>query len=75
MYGRIFIPAEPQYFAMYADAKREALKGKLAHREGSLTHLRVGNIPLPEPRSESFEPVTTSQYHVSRSAFPGALLR
>ncbi len=54
----IFIPAEPQYFTMYAEAKREALKGQLAHREGSLTHLRVGNIPLPEPRSETFEPVT-----------------
>ena len=54
----IFIPAEPQYFTMYADAKREALKGKLAHREGSLTHLRAGNIPLPEPRSETFKPAT-----------------
>ena len=38
--------------------RREALKGKLSHREGSLTHLRAGNIPLPEPRSETFEPVT-----------------
>ena len=53
----LFIPAEPQYFTLYADAKREALKGKLAHREGALPHLRAGNIPLPEPRSETFEPV------------------
>ena len=54
------IPAEPQSCPLSAEAKRAALTGQRPHREESLTRLRVGNIPLPEPRSETCEPVTAS---------------
>ena len=50
-----FIPAEPHYFRLYADMKREALKRKLSNLEQSgLPDYRVGDIPLPMPKAGEF---------------------
>ena len=52
---QIFIPAEPHYFLLYADMKREALKRKLCNLEHSgLPDYRVGDIPLPMPKADAF---------------------
>ena len=52
---QIFIPAEPHYFRLYADMKREALKRKLSNPEQSgLPDYRVGDIPLPMPKPGEF---------------------
>lgn len=52
---QIFIPAEPHYFRLYADMKREALKRKLCNLEHSgLLDYRVGDIPLPLPKAGEF---------------------
>lgn len=49
---QIFIPAEPHYFRLYADMKREALKRTLRSRvQSGLPDFRVGDIPLPVPDS------------------------
>ena len=49
---QIFIPAEPHYFRLYADMKREALKRTfLSHVQWGPPDYRVGDIPLPLPRS------------------------
>lgn len=49
---QIFIPAEPHYFRLYADMKREALKRTLRSRvQSGLPDYRVGDIPLPVPDS------------------------
>ena len=51
----IFIPADPHYFKLYADMKREALKRKLLHRERPvLPDYRVGDLLLPEATTEPF---------------------
>ena len=48
---QVFIPADPHYFKLYADMKREALKRKLLHREQPvLPDYRVGDILLPAAR-------------------------
>ena len=48
----IFIPAEPHYFGLYADIRREALKRTLLSRvQPGLPDYRVGDIPLPVPDS------------------------
>ena len=61
---QIFVPADPHYFKLYADMKREALKRKLLHRERPvLPDYRVGDILLPEATTEPF---------VSRDATPAA---
>ncbi|MYE25186.1 MAG: hypothetical protein F4Y01_14800 [Gammaproteobacteria bacterium] len=53
---QIFIPAEPQYFKLYADLKREALKRELLDRPAEgLPDYRVGDIPLPQFATGSFE--------------------
>ena len=52
---QVFIPAEPHYFKLYADCKRETLKRRLLDRETTgLPDYRVGDIPLPEPGRETF---------------------
>ena len=52
---QILIPAEPHYFRLYADIKREALKRKLCSLEHSgLPDYRVGDIPLPLPKAGEF---------------------
>ena len=52
---QILIPAEPHYFRLYADMKREALKRKLCSLEHSgLPDYRVGDIPLPLPKAGEF---------------------
>lgn len=52
---QIFIPAEPHYFRLYADMKREALKRKLSNLGPSgLPDYRVGDIPLPMPKPGEF---------------------
>ena len=52
---QILVPAEPHYFKLYADMKREALKRKLLHREQSvLPDYRVGDLLLPEAIAEPF---------------------
>lgn len=49
---QIFIPAEPHYFRLYADMKREALKRTLRSRvQSGLPDFRVGDVPLPIPDS------------------------
>ena len=49
---QIFIPAEPHYFRLYADMKREAWKRTLlSHVPSGLPDYRVGDIPLPLPDS------------------------
>ena len=54
---RIFMPAEPHYFKLYADMKREALKRKLLNRsQPGLPDYRVGDIPLPAPTTARFTP-------------------
>ena len=55
---QIFMPAEPHYFKLYADMKREALKRKLLNRsQPGLPDYRVGDIPLPAPTTARFTPV------------------
>ena len=52
---QIFIPAEPHYFKLYADVKREALKRRLLDRtETGLPDYRAGDIPLPKPSAQRF---------------------
>ena len=52
---QIFIPAEPHYFKLYADVKREALKCRLLDRtETGLPDYRAGDIPLPKPTAQRF---------------------
>lgn len=47
---QIFIPAEPHYFRLHADMRREAIKRKLlGHVQTGLPDYRVGDIPLPLP--------------------------
>lgn len=54
---QIFIPAEPHYFRLYADMKREALKRTLlSHVPCGLPDYRVGDIPLPLPDSAPAAP-------------------
>ena len=49
---QILIPAEPHYFRLYADIKREALKRTLLnHVQSGLPDYRVGEVPLPLPDS------------------------
>ena len=56
-FDQIFIPAEPHYFKLYADMKREALKRKLLNRSQlGLPDYRVGDIPLPAPTAARFTP-------------------
>ena len=56
---QIFMPAEPQYFRLYADLKREAVKRELLDCPAdSLPDYRVGDIPLPRSPSGTFEPAT-----------------
>lgn len=57
---QIFFPAEPQYFRLYADLKREAVKRELLnYQTNSPPDYRVGDIPLPRP-SGTFEPAIAS---------------
>ena len=52
---QVFIPAEPYYFKLYADLKRETLKRRLLDREASgLPDYRVGDILLPTPGGAMF---------------------
>ena len=52
---QVFVPADPHYFRLYADMKREALKRKLLHRElPALPDYRVGDILLPAATTEPF---------------------
>ena len=51
---QVFIPAEPHYFKLYADLKRETLKRRLVNRETTgLPDYRVGDIPLPKPAGQT----------------------
>lgn len=52
---QVFIPAEPHYFKLYADLKRETLKRRLLDREATgLPDYRVGDILLPKPGGAMF---------------------
>ena len=52
---QVFIPAEPHYFKLYADLKRETMKRRLLDLEATgLPDYRVGDIPLPEPGGAMF---------------------
>ena len=54
---QVFIPAEPHYFKLYADLKRETLKRRLLDREATgLSDYRVGDLLLPEPGGATFRP-------------------
>ena len=45
---QIFIPAEPHYFRLHADMRREAIKRELLGRvQTGLPDYWVGDIPLP----------------------------
>ena len=45
---QIFIPAEPHYFRLHADMRREAIKRELSGRvQTGLPDYWVGDIPLP----------------------------
>ena len=47
---QVFIPAEPHYFRLYADMKREALKRTLQDRvQPGLPDYRVADVLLPAP--------------------------
>ena len=47
---QVFIPAEPHYFQLYANTKREALKRTLQNRvQPSLPDYRAGDVLLPAP--------------------------
>lgn len=47
---QIFIPAEPHYFRLHADMRREAIKRKLQGRvQTGLPDYCVADIPLPLP--------------------------
>ena len=49
---QIFIPAEPHYFRLHADMRREAIKRKLlGHVQTGLPDYRVGDVPLPLPNA------------------------
>ena len=55
---QIFIPAEPHYFRLYADVKREALKRKLLDKvQSGLPDYRVGDLQLPKPAAPSFRQI------------------
>ena len=55
---RIFVPAEPEYFRLFANLKHEALKRRLRGLEQTgLPEYRVGDIPLPAPTDRDFAPV------------------
>ena len=52
---QVFILAEPHYFKLYADLKRETMKRKLLARDTSvLPDYRVGDLPLPRPSPGTF---------------------
>ena len=56
---QIFIPAEPHYFGLYADMKRQALKRKLLGRtQSGLPDYRVGDLQLPAPTTSLFRQAT-----------------
>ena len=45
---QIFIPAEPHYFRLHADMRREAIKRELLGRvQTGLPDYWVGDVPLP----------------------------
>lgn len=49
---QIFIPAEPHYFRLHADMRREAIKRKLlGHVQTGLPDYWVGDVPLPLPNA------------------------
>ena len=53
---QIFVPAEPHYFRLYADVKREALKRELLDKaQSGWPDYRVGDIRLPKPTARPFE--------------------
>ena len=50
--NQIFIPAEPHYFRLHADMRREAIKRKLLGRvQTGLPDYWVGDVPLPLPNA------------------------
>ncbi|MDE0179485.1 MAG: hypothetical protein OXP36_12935 [Gammaproteobacteria bacterium] len=52
---QVFIPAEPHYFKLYADLKRETMKRRLLDREATgLPDYHVGDLILPEPGGAMF---------------------
>ena len=52
---QVFIPAEPHYFKLYADLKRETMKRKLLARDTlGLPDYRVGDLVLPQPTLGTF---------------------
>lgn len=51
----IFVPAEPEYFRIYADMKRERMKSTILHADWADTHYMVEDVPLPSPDPEQFE--------------------
>ena len=54
---QIFVPAEPHYFGLYADLKRETMKRQLLDRRTvTMLDYRVGDIPLPSPTTDQFRP-------------------
>ena len=54
---QVFVPAEPHYFKLYAELKREALKHELFSRSRPESPgYRVGHIPLPTPTAARFTP-------------------
>lgn len=58
---QIFIPAEPHYFRLYADMRRDTFKRKLFNRSHSgLSDYRAGDIPLPMPKPGGFSSVDSA---------------
>lgn len=52
---QVFIPAEPHYFKLYAELKRETIKRTLLARDTSgLPDYRVGDLLLPKPSPGRF---------------------
>ena len=52
---QVFVPAEPHYFKLYADLKRETIRRRLLEREAlDMPDYRVGDMLLPQPGGATF---------------------
>ena len=59
---QIFVPAEPHYFRLYADMRRDALKRMVTNRSPSgFSDYRVGDIPLPMLRPGEFSSIGSAR--------------
>ena len=66
-----FVPAEPRYFNLYAELKREELKHEMFNRSRpELPDYLVRHIPLPTPTATRFTPAVSEVVAYFNSLMP-----